>query len=199
MAKFWFQWVSSMDQLSSLTNNYSDVQTFYYLTSSSIPTTIGKQYNTNADGQIGWIFFSGESIFSGKMWLGEGTHYSFSCTLKKIHLSTLACHAFGKKILSDRIYVLDPLYVIFSSVAPGTGSARTGNISNPWRSSNSYKYALKKERGTPFFFFKTGTSLLRLGVYGSTKEVRNPPYIFKWTQTYNDAIIIHILQDGPSQ
>lgn len=67
MAKFWFQWVSTMDQLSSLTNNYSDVQTFYYLTSSSIPTTIGKQYNTNADGQIGWIFFSGESIFSGKM------------------------------------------------------------------------------------------------------------------------------------
>lgn len=145
-------------------------------------------------------FFSGESIFSGKMWLVEGTHYSFSCTLKKIHLPTPACHVFGKKILSDRIYLLGPLYLIFSSVAPGTVSARTGNISNPWIASNSYKLCSKKgERKTLFLSSKQGLFFLRLGVCGSTKEVGNPPYIFKWTQTYNDTTIIHVLQDGPSQ
>lgn len=46
-----------MDQLSYLTNNYNDIQTVYYLTSSSIPTTIGKQYNTNVDGKLDGFFF----------------------------------------------------------------------------------------------------------------------------------------------
>lgn len=38
-----------------------------------------------------------------------------------------------------------------------------------------------------------------VGVYGSNKQLGNPPYISKWTQRYNDTVIIHILQDEPSQ
>jgi len=55
-----------MDQLSYMIYNYNDVQTVYYLTSSSIPTT-GKHYNTNVDGHIRWVFSVSRRIFSGKI------------------------------------------------------------------------------------------------------------------------------------
>lgn len=98
------------------------------MNSFSIPANIGKECDTNAHGQIGRILFlEKEGSFLA---LVTNSLLSFLCVL--IDLSTYFCLPyFGKKILSDRIYLLGLLYLIFSSVAPGTVPARTGNTSNP--------------------------------------------------------------------